>query len=115
MVPELPSLFIGRALGGLASAIMFSVLEAWIVQDFFTRKLINQGCDLFRTFGTLGVINTAAAVVCSIAGDRLVWASGFNKAPFILSFLAMWQAMQRVWNKFVSLSPSSHAPCRCPR
>jgi MFS transporter, MFS domain-containing protein family, molybdate-anion transporter len=112
MIPELPVLFIGRVLSGIASAIMFSVLDAWITQDFFARKLINSGCDLYRTFGTLGVINAAAAVASSIVGDRLIWASGYNKAPLLLSGIAMWQAMQLVWGKFVSRILSS-VPSKC--
>ncbi|KAK9420022.1 putative Molybdate-anion transporter [Seiridium unicorne] len=99
MVPEIPALFAGRFLGGIAQAIMFSVLDSWIVGDFFTRKLITQGCDLYRTFGTLGVINSFAAVACGVLGDRLIWATGSNKAPFVLSWLVMWQAMQAVWSK----------------
>ncbi|KAI1848963.1 hypothetical protein JX266_005391 [Neoarthrinium moseri] len=100
MIPELPALYAGRVLGGFATAIVFSVMDSWIVFDFFARKLIHQGCDLYRTFGTLAVINAFAAVACSVIGDRLVWATGSNKAPFIVSWLVMWQAMQALWSKF---------------
>ncbi|KAH6647542.1 hypothetical protein BKA67DRAFT_390722 [Truncatella angustata] len=99
MIPEVPALFAGRFLGGIAQAIMFTVLDSWIVGDFFTRKLLTQGCDLYRTFGTLGVINSFAAVLCGVLGDRLIWATGYNKAPFVVSWLVMWQAMQAVWSK----------------
>lgn len=108
MIPETPALFAGRFLSGIAQAIMFSVLDSWIVGDFFARKLITQGCDLFRTFGTLAVINSFSAVVCGVLGERLIWATGSNKAPFVLSWLVMWQAMQAVWSKMVS----SHSAVR---
>ncbi|ETS78282.1 hypothetical protein PFICI_10344 [Pestalotiopsis fici W106-1] len=99
MIPELPAIFAGRILGGIAQALMFGVLDSMIVSDFFARKLITQGCDLYRTFGTMGVINSFAAVACGVLGDRLIWATGYNKAPFVVSWLVMWQAMQLVWSK----------------
>jgi MFS transporter, MFS domain-containing protein family, molybdate-anion transporter len=102
MIPELPAIFAGRVLGGIAQALMFGVLDSLIVSDFFSRKLITQGCDLYRTFGTMGVINSFAAVMCGVLGDRLIWATGYNKAPFVVSWLVMWQAMQLVWSKMVS-------------
>ncbi|KAI0129445.1 hypothetical protein BJ170DRAFT_560979, partial [Xylariales sp. AK1849] len=100
MIPQVPVLFAGRIFGGVAASIFFSVLDSWIVTDFHARKLVTKGCDLYRTFGTLAVINCFSAVACGVLGERLVSATGSRRAPFWASWLLMWQAMQAVWSGF---------------
>ncbi|KAH8666311.1 hypothetical protein BX600DRAFT_461456 [Xylariales sp. PMI_506] len=100
MIPNLPLQFLSRALAAIGLSAILSTLEAWIATDFFARKLVQRGCDLYRTFGTMGVINAFSAVACGVLGDRLIAATGSKNAPLILSWLLMWQAMQQVWSAF---------------
>lgn len=82
MVPSVPLLFLGRALGGVATSLLFSVFESWMVTDFHARGLAARGGDLSRTFGAMSTLNSAVAIASGVSSEWLVAASGTRKAPF---------------------------------
>ncbi|KAK8031052.1 major facilitator superfamily transporter [Apiospora arundinis] len=97
MVPVVPLLFLGRALGGVSTSILFSSFDSWMVTDFKKRKLVDKGCDLSRTYGTMGTINSLAAMASGVASEGLVRFTGTKKSPFVASAVLLWLAMQTLW------------------
>ncbi|KAK8065973.1 major facilitator superfamily transporter [Apiospora hydei] len=97
MVPAVPLLFLGRVLGGISTSILFSSFDSWMVTDFKKRKLVEKGCDLSRTYGTMGTINSLVAMASGVASEGLVRLTGTKKSPFIASAALLWMAMQTIW------------------
>lgn len=80
-----PALFAGRILGGLATSLLFTVFESWMVADFRARGLDAQGQgggDLSRSFGLMATVNSMVAITSGLAAEWLVAATGSLKAPF---------------------------------
>ncbi|OLN85143.1 Molybdate-anion transporter 2 [Colletotrichum chlorophyti] len=84
-IPSLPLLFIGRALGGLGTSLLFSVFESWMVTDFRDRRLAHKGLDLSRTFGLMSTVNSVVAITSGVVSEWLVSLTGTRKAPFLAS------------------------------
>lgn len=97
-------LFAGRALGGVATSILFSVFDSWVVADFRRRRLVDHGCDLSRTYGTMGTVNSLTAIAAGVASEALVAATGSKKAPFYASSALLWLALQRIFATWVGLT-----------
>ena len=97
-------LFAGRVLGGVATSILFSVFDGWMVADFRRRRLVDHGCDLSRTYGTMGTINSLTAIAAGVASEALVAATGSKKAPFYASSALLWLALQRIFATWVGLA-----------
>ncbi|KAK8046548.1 molybdate-anion transporter [Apiospora saccharicola] len=97
MVPVVPLLFLGRALGGISTSILFTSFDSWMVTDFKKRKLVDKGCDLSRTYGTMGTINSLVAMASGVVSEGLVRLTGTKKSPFIASAALLWMAMQTIW------------------
>lgn len=83
--PSIPLLFLGRVLGGLATSLLFSVFESWMVTDFGNRRLAAKGGDLSRTFGLMSTVNSGVAIVSGVASEWLVGVAGTTTAPFAVS------------------------------
>jgi MFS family permease len=94
MVPSVPLLFLGRALGGLSTSLLFSVFEGWMVTDFHNRALDKKGGDISRTFGLMSTLNSIAGITSGVVSEWLVSATGTRKSPFagsvVLLGLAFW-------------------------
>jgi MFS transporter, MFS domain-containing protein family, molybdate-anion transporter len=84
-IPNVPLLFVGRALGGLSTSLLFSVFESWMVTDFHNRHLESKGLDLSRTFGLMSTINSVVAIMSGVISEWLVTKFGTRKAPFVVS------------------------------
>ena len=115
MVPVLPLLFLGRALGGVSTSILFSSFDSWMVTDFKKRKLVDKGCDLSRTYGTMGTINSLAAMASGVVSEGLVRFTGTKKSPFVASAVLLWMAMQTLWCWVSHLPPlRGYLPAQSP-
>lgn len=94
MIPSVPLLFVGRALGGVSTSLLFSVFESWMVTDFHARGLGDKGGDLSRTFGVMSTLNSVVAIVSGVFSEWVVSVSGTRKAPFaasaVLLAVAFW-------------------------
>ncbi|KAM0331685.1 hypothetical protein ACHAQA_003364 [Verticillium albo-atrum] len=86
---RVPLLFAGRALGGLATSLLFSVFETWMVTDFKARRLEEQEGPgaLSRTFGLMSTVNSVVAIVSGLASEWLVGVAETAKAPFGASIM----------------------------
>jgi MFS family permease len=100
-MPITPLLYLGRILGGISTTILFIVFDAWMVTNFRDRKLAEDGCDLTRTYATSSVVNSLVAIASGLVGEILVWVTGTKKAPFIMSVVLLWLALQAIWSRWV--------------
>lgn len=101
-------LLVGRLLGGIATSLLFSVFEAWMVGEHnkrgFSPELLS---DTFSkaTFG-----NGIVAIVSGLMADTSVYALGTLVAPFMLSavFLVFGGTIvSKVWNENYGEEPAS--------
>ncbi|KAI0891836.1 DUF791-domain-containing protein [Annulohypoxylon nitens] len=101
ILPTLPLLFLGRILGGISTSILFSVFDSWMVTNFRERKLVEDGCDLSRTYATTSIVSSVSAILSGIVGEWLVRVTGSKKAPFLMSAALLWCALQLIWAHWV--------------
>lgn len=101
ILPTLPLLFLGRILGGISTSILFSVFDSWMVTNFRERKLVEDGCDLSRTYATTSIVSSVSAILSGIVGEWLVRVTGTKKAPFLMSAALLWCALQLIWAHWV--------------
>ncbi|XDG05636.1 hypothetical protein ABKA04_005251 [Annulohypoxylon sp. FPYF3050] len=101
VLPTLPLLFLGRILGGISTSILFSVFDSWMVTNFRERKLVEDGCDLSRTYATTSIVSSVSAILSGIVGEWLVRVTGTKKAPFLMSAALLWCALQLIWAHWV--------------
>ncbi|KAG7122675.1 Molybdate-anion transporter like protein [Verticillium longisporum] len=95
--PRVALLFVGRALGGLATSLLFSVFETWMVADVAKQRHAQRGGekgqsvagdgDLSATFGLMSTVNSVVAIVSGLASEWLVGLVGTSRAPFGASAL----------------------------
>ncbi|KAI1380186.1 DUF791-domain-containing protein [Hypoxylon crocopeplum] len=97
IIPVVPLLYLGRISGGISTSILFSVFDSWMVTNFRELKLVENGCDLSRTYATTSIINSLSAIVSGIVSEWLVSMTGTKKAPFLLSAGLLWWALQLIW------------------
>ncbi|KAI0009178.1 DUF791-domain-containing protein [Xylariaceae sp. FL0662B] len=97
VTPVVPILFLGRILGGISTSILFSVFDSWMVTNFRKHRLVEDGCDLSRTYATSTIVNSVSAILSGIVSEWLVTATGTRKAPFLLSAALLWCALQLIW------------------
>ncbi|KAI0594922.1 hypothetical protein F4775DRAFT_411348 [Biscogniauxia sp. FL1348] len=107
---SLPLLFLGRFLGGISTSILFSVFDSWMVTNFRERRLVEFGCDLSRTYATTSTVNSLAAILGGVASEMSVRATGSRKAPFVLSALLLWSALQVIWSHWIENYGAAASP-----
>lgn len=107
MVPSAPLLFLGRALGGLSTSLLFSVFEGWMVTDFHRRGLDKKGGDISRTFGLMSTLNSIAGIASGVGSEWLVSTTGTRKAPFAASVALLGTASWVIWSQWVRFFLSS--------
>ncbi|KAI1427878.1 hypothetical protein F5Y12DRAFT_123584 [Xylaria sp. FL1777] len=118
IVPVTPLLFIGRILGGISTSILSTVFDSWMVANFHKRNLVENGCDLSRTYAATSVVNSVAAILSGLVGEILVWATGTKKSPFLISVVLLWLNLQMIWGHWSenfgvsSSSEPTHAATR---
>ncbi|KAF2971786.1 hypothetical protein GQX73_g1788 [Xylaria multiplex] len=100
IVPVTPLLFLGRILGGVSTTILLNVFDSWMVTNFREKKLIENGCDLSRTYAATSVVNSLAAILSGLVGEVLVWATGTRKSPFFVSVVLLWVNLQMIWSQW---------------
>ncbi|KAK0628964.1 hypothetical protein B0T17DRAFT_614812 [Bombardia bombarda] len=102
---SVPLLFVGRALGGLATSLLFSVFESWMVADFGARY---QGIDggegreveLSKMFGLMSTVNSVVAIASGVGSEWLVAVAGTRKAPFAASVVLLAVAFGVIWTQW---------------
>ncbi|KAI0821865.1 hypothetical protein BC628DRAFT_782206 [Trametes gibbosa] len=82
-ITSLPLLFMGRFLGGVSTAILFSCFESWLVSSANAISLPSH--DLSTIFGHASLVNSVAATLAGVASNKLVEYSSLLNSPFIAS------------------------------
>lgn len=83
MVPSLLCLAIGRVLGGLATSILFSVFESWLISSAKSKGM-TQG-EIGALLGRCTLVNGIVASLAGVVSDAAVRISGTYRSPFVLS------------------------------
>ena len=111
MIPSLPFLVAGRALGGLGTSLLFSVFESWMVADSHNRRLEEKGVDLSRTFGLMSTLNSVVAIASGVLSEWLVSTTETRKSPLVASIfllaLAFWFILTQWVGVFSPVCPLS--------
>ena len=87
MFSPLGGLAIGRLLGGLATSILFSVFESWLVSASKSQDMPSE--ELGELLGRCTLVNGIVASLTGVASDALVGYSKTFKAPFVASGLLL--------------------------
>ncbi|RDX51725.1 DUF791-domain-containing protein [Lentinus brumalis] len=107
-LPSLPLLFVGRLLGGVGTAILFSSFESWLVTS--ANNLTLSSRDLSRILGRATLINSVAAAVAGVASNKLVEQTDSFSAPFIASGILLllgWAVIALLWSENYGAAGSS--------
>ena len=81
-------LFVGRALGGLSTTLLYSVFETWMIAEYHKREL-SRSLSLDSMFGFSVTLSGIVAIVSGVIGEAIVETSGTKTAPFIAAFFTL--------------------------
>jgi MFS transporter, MFS domain-containing protein family, molybdate-anion transporter len=100
---DLIVLFVGRLCGGVATTLLFSVFEAWLITEYHERGLSSSELTLSEIFAYMTTLSCIVAIVSGVAGDALVAQLGSRLWPFVASIVccaaAGWLMLRRwVWS-----------------
>lgn len=70
-------------MGGLATSILFSVFESWLISEAKTKGM--SGAELGSFLGRCTLVNGIVAAASGIVSDAVVHYSDTYKSPFVLS------------------------------
>ncbi|EME89189.1 uncharacterized protein MYCFIDRAFT_14297, partial [Pseudocercospora fijiensis CIRAD86] len=94
---DLLMLFIGRALGGLSTTLLYSVFETWMIAEYHARGL-SDSLKLGDMFSSSVTLSGVVAILAGIVGEAVVGWSGTKIAPFMLAILCLGTASAGIWN-----------------
>lgn len=100
-IPSLPTLLFGRVLGGIATSILFSAFESWVISSANAAAL--PASDLSTIMGRATLVNGFVATAAGVASNQLVAATGGNYvSPFVASGLLLavaWVVIRGTWSE----------------
>lgn len=65
-------LFAGRIAGGVATTLLYSVFEAWLITEYHSRGLDRSNLKLGGIFSNMTMLSSIVAIASGIFGDALV-------------------------------------------
>lgn len=98
---NLKVLFVGRALGGLSTTLMYTVFETWMVTEYHQRNLEQSGLKISTIFGRMITLSGVSAIVAGVLGEYLVEFTRTKTAPFMASAVCMGAAFAIIWKEWV--------------
>jgi MFS family permease len=99
---DIPLLFIGRALGGLSTTLLYSVFETWMIVEYQARRLGDSDLRLGDMFSKSVTYSGIVAIVAGFVGEAVVSWSGTKTAPFLLAVACLACAAGAIHMKWVS-------------
>ncbi|PHH72516.1 hypothetical protein CDD80_4486 [Ophiocordyceps camponoti-rufipedis] len=84
---SMPLLVLGRVSGGIATTLLFSAFESWMISEYHLLELDDSVLSLKTVLENMALVNSAVAMISGVAGDALVEASGWRAAPFVAASL----------------------------
>lgn len=98
-------LFLGRALGGVSTTLLFTTFETWMVAE--SQKLgFGESGKLSSILGEMSMTNGFVAVACGVIAEVLVGLFNSEKAPFLASVVCLISAMFLITRQWVPFSPN---------
>jgi MFS family permease len=82
---NLKILYLGRFFGGIATTLLFSVFEAWMITEYHLSQLDETQSPLSEIFANMTTISSITAICSGVLGDGLIQYSGSRLGPFIAS------------------------------
>ena len=104
---DLVILFVGRMLGGIATTLMYSVFESWMVTEYHHRRLDQSSLALSSMFGLMTTLNSSVAIAAGLLGQLAVSFSQTKTSPFMVSILLLGSAAWYMMGEWVSTSISA--------
>lgn len=111
LVPALPVLLLGRLLGGLSTAILYSAFESWVLSSAQTLALPPP--DVSAILGRATLLNGVVAAGAGVLSNSLVGASGSYAAPFVASgalLVVGYVVIQAAWGENYGAPDAAGAP-----
>lgn len=100
-------LFIGRALGGVSTTLLFTVFDAWLVAEVNRQGFESEG-RLSLILGEMSTANGFVAISCGVISQVLVQIFGSEKTPFMASVVCLMLALLLISRYWVCLKTSEH-------
>ena len=98
---DLGILFIGRALGGLSTTLLYSVFETWMIAEYHKRDL--RSCLSLGSMFSLSVtLSGVVAILGGIIGETIVERTGTKTSPFLAAFVCLAAAfvgIHQIWSE----------------
>lgn len=94
-------LFVGRALGGLSTTLLYSVFETWMIAEYHKRDL--KSCLSLGSMFSLSVtLSGIVAILAGLVGETIVERTGTKTSPFMAAFLCLAAAfvgIHQLWSE----------------
>ncbi|PHH83604.1 hypothetical protein CDD82_6632 [Ophiocordyceps australis] len=84
-VNHLPLLILGRALGGIATTLLCSTFETWMIAEYHAVALDDSVLPLSLVLGSMTFLSSTVGILSGVASDFLVEATRLRTAPFTAS------------------------------
>ncbi|KAH7330487.1 hypothetical protein BKA65DRAFT_509480 [Rhexocercosporidium sp. MPI-PUGE-AT-0058] len=102
LTDNVPILFIGRALSGMSTTLMYSVFESWMITEFNKGFPNEPGSTLSGIFSTMTTLNAVIAIAAGVVAESSTDSVGTQKAPFVVAvvvLIASFVAIRRLWGE----------------
>ncbi|CAG8961757.1 hypothetical protein HYFRA_00006300 [Hymenoscyphus fraxineus] len=76
-------LFLGRALGGVSTTLMYTVFESWMVTEYNKLFPDEPGSTLSGIFSIMTTLNSVVAITAGVIAEWAADLTGTQKAPFM--------------------------------
>lgn len=87
MVNRRPFLFIGRALGGVSTTLLYSVFEAWMIGRASTQE--DSSFLVQELLSSTATINAMVAICAGFVSEVIAFVFASKKAPFAASMACL--------------------------
>jgi MFS family permease len=100
---DLIILFVGRALGGVSTTLMYSVFESWMVTEYNVQFPDAPDSTLSGIFSTMTTLNSVVAILAGVIAEWVTDLTGTEKAPFMTAIICLVIAAAAIWKNWVGL------------
>lgn len=78
-------LYLGRFFGGIATTLLFSVFEAWMITEYHLLQIDESMVPLSQVFTNMTTTSSITAIFSGVLGNGLVQCFGSRLGPFLAS------------------------------
>ncbi|KAM0336161.1 hypothetical protein ACHAPQ_004436 [Fusarium lateritium] len=103
LLGNIPLLFVGRAMGGLANTILYSAFETWMIAEYHKQGFADCVGALDVMHSSIAITNGFVAVGGGVAAQMFASVFGLQLAPFVVSLICLGMALMVINRSWVSL------------